>query len=309
MLVILGNTGVGGAAGEIQQKSSKASHSTRLMEQEETNWKKRPLFFKRLVQNTGFQHAEPPSMWNQESLNQWVSTDLNNLFISALLQLLGVVYMRGFSVLVAPSRLPDSSLAAVYHDQELRCTGVFHPPWLLWSSECIGTFAFSMYSYNPLFSAIQRQKDSSADRRLPLCLIARDQDHHFWPGEILSASCQSVPTDKPCTLLDAVFLWCCILVHEVMVIHHGSWWQYGSCQRSMMEGVSQYIARDWRPPSDKDLDFLNFFFPFPSIIFHIVMNWRWWFFYHISQTFLSSECEELLEAEILLDRNNPLLQA
>lgn len=33
------------------------------------------------------------------------------------------------------------------------------------------------------------------------------------------------------------------------------------------------------------------------------------FFYHISQTFLSSECEELLEAEILLDRNNPLLQA
>lgn len=38
---ILGNTGVGG---EIQQKSSKASHSTRLMEQEETNWKK-DLFF------------------------------------------------------------------------------------------------------------------------------------------------------------------------------------------------------------------------------------------------------------------------
>lgn len=198
------------------------------------------------------QVCEIKSLWISESALTWTTFSFRHFF--GFLEL----FICVVSVLVAPSRLPDSSPAAVYHDHELKRTG-FHPPWLLWSSECIGTFAFSMYSYNPLFSATQRQKDSSADRMLPLCLIGRDQDHHFWPREILSASYQSVPTDKPCTLLDAVFLWCCILVHEVMVIHRGSWWQYGSCQRSMMEGVSQCIARDQRPPSDKDLDFFFFF--------------------------------------------------
>lgn len=211
------------------------------MEQEEANWK-RPLFPRgqtKMLDSNMLSHQVCESKSLFESVSQhWLEqiSCFGHLF--SFLEL----FVCAASLLVGPSRLPDSSLAAVYHT--VRCTA-FYPPWLLWSSECIGTLAFSMYSYNPLFSVTQRQEDSSAGRRLPFCLIARAQDHHLWPREILGASHQSVPTDNPCSLSDAVFLRCCILVHEVMVIHCGSWWQYGSYQRNMKEGVSQCAA--WRP--------------------------------------------------------------
>jgi len=153
-----------------------------------------------------------------------------NLFFWPPLQLPGVVC-------VCQTSLLQQSIATITSD-------VFYPPWLLWSSECIGTLAFSICSYKLLFSATQRQKDTSAVRRLLLGLIIRVRDHHLWPTEILGASCCSVPTDKPCSLLDGVFLWCCILVHGMMVIHHDSWWQYVSYQRNV-EGVSQGV--EWRP--------------------------------------------------------------
>lgn len=196
------------------------------MEQEETNWEK-DLFFQEVRPNCWI-----PTYWAIkcvksslfESLSQhW----LEQIFLFGHLFSFLELFICAASELVASSRLPDSSLVAVYHDCDLRCT-VFYPPWLLWFSECVGTLAFSLYSYNHLFSASEREKDSSAGRRFPLCLRARAQDHYLWPREILGASCQSVPTDKPCSLQDAVFLRCCTLVHEVMVIHHGSCWQYGS---------------------------------------------------------------------------------
>lgn len=198
--------------------------------------KKKPSFSESSDQNAGF-----PIRWAIKCvMNQWVSIDLNRSFhlgTSSVSWSCVCSFCTG-----GTKQATRLALAVVCVDHDLRHI-VFYPLWLLWPSECIGIIAFSMCSYNPLFSATQRQADRQS-RRQKAAPLSYSQDCHLWPRarEILSASCQSLPTDKPCSLSDAVFLRCSILVHEVTVIHYGSWWQYVSYQRNMKEGVSQWVA-------------------------------------------------------------------
>lgn len=165
------------------------------------------------------QECEIKSLWISESVPTWTY-----LFVWAPVRLPGVVFMCDFcigNVKQAARLLSCRSLSwpwpqvylYIYYDRVPMSIQAPLP------SLCILITLFSL-----------PHRKSTVGRRLSIYLDV--QSNHLWPRKLLGASCYSILTDKPFSLSDTVFL------HEVMVIHHGSWWQYGSYQKNMKEGVS-----------------------------------------------------------------------
>lgn len=109
---------------EIQQKSSKASHSIRHMDRR-SQTERETSFFQEVRPKCWF-----PICWATKSVRSSLYESvsqcrLEHTFLFGHLFGFLELFLCAISVLVTSSRLPDFCPVEVYHDHDLRCTSIF----------------------------------------------------------------------------------------------------------------------------------------------------------------------------------------
>lgn len=204
-------------------------------------------------------------------------------------------------VLVAPSRLPGLSLAAICHNMtSVVQYYILHSYYVRIATLSVQAPLPSLCTHKtPLFSATQRQKEFIKQKIPPLSYSQCLGSASLARG-ILGSNCPSAPTDKFCSLWDVIFV----------MLYPCAWGGDDSPQQL----IDKILSKEQRAGSDpvcsmkaRDFHLIKSRMIFPCTI--STESWVECIFSPILVKPLSSKWEEFLEAESLLGRNNPSLQA